>query len=179
MSLADYQEKIATRFDTFDRDGDGAVTVADFDALAVAILDEYGLSEDSPKGRRLMSGAEHFWSSLSGMADMNADTGVSREEFVEAATTYLYNDRAAFQRMVQPWASAVIAVADADDDGQVTVPEWERMLRAMRATPERAHAKAAALDADHDGVITLDEVLESAVRFYTADEPSRDFAMAR
>ncbi|MEU6895572.1 EF-hand domain-containing protein [Streptomyces sp. NPDC046557] len=179
MSLSDYQEKIADRFRTFDQDGDGAVTVADFEGLAQSILREYGLAPTTPKGKALISAARKLGQDLVEMADSDGDGEVNQEEFVNAAATRLRNKPEGLTKLVRPWATAVIAVADDDGDGQVTVNEWARMLRAMRATPERAQTKAEAIDTDGDGTVSVDEVLATAVAFYTTDEPAHEFAAAR
>ncbi|MEU9237613.1 EF-hand domain-containing protein [Streptomyces subrutilus] len=179
MSLSDYQQKIADRFHTFDQDGDGAVSVADFEGLAQSVLREYALAPTTPKGKALISAARKFGQDLVALADANGDGEVDQEEFVNAASTRLRNNPEGLTKLVRPWATAVLAVADADGDGQVTVAEWARMLRAMRATPERAQAKAEAIDADGDGTVSVDEVLATIVAFYTTDEPAHEFAAAR
>ncbi|OKK02546.1 hypothetical protein AMK26_23220 [Streptomyces sp. CB03234] len=179
MSLSDYRQKIASRFDTFDRDGDGVVTEADFQQLARSILAEFDESPSAPKGNALLRGAQHFWQSFADIADRDGDGRITEDEFVQAACDHLLDNPAGFVDMVRPWAVAVVDVADADDSGEVTVEEWERMLRAMRATPERARVKAAQLDTDGDGLVSVDEVLNTAVRFYTTEEPIADFAVAR
>ncbi|MEV3989870.1 EF-hand domain-containing protein [Streptomyces sp. NPDC049837] len=179
MSINDYRQKIASRFGTFDRDGDGVVTEADFRQLAQSILAEFGESPATPKGKALIQGAQHLWRSFADIADTDGDGRITEDEFVEAACDHLLDNRSGFTGMVRPWALAVIDVADTDGDGEVTVQEWERMLRAMRATPERARVKAVQLDIDGDGRVSVDEVLETAVRFYATDEPIADFAVAR
>ncbi|MEU6669092.1 EF-hand domain-containing protein [Streptomyces sp. NPDC046727] len=178
MSESDYQQKIAARFGRFDRDGDGVVTEADFKELSREILAEYGLSPNSAKGSALTAGTQRLWEGFVDIAD-DGDGQITKQEFVQAASAHLRNNREAFSRMVEPWAKAVIAVADDDDDGTVTIDEWARMLCAMRAAPEKARAKAVALDTDGNGSISLDEILNSAVRLYVTDEPFPDLAPAR
>ncbi|MFG3497755.1 EF-hand domain-containing protein [Streptomyces sp. NPDC047928] len=171
MSLTAYQDKMAHRFDRFDRDGDGVVTETDFEELAHSILADFGQSPTTPKGRALLDGARRLWAGFAELADADGDGRITQEEFIRAATDHLRGDEKRFSRVVRPWAGAVIDVADTDDNGEVTVGEWERMLVAMRATPERARDKAAALDTDGDGRISLEEVMRSAVRLYATDEP--------
>ncbi|MGX1885444.1 hypothetical protein [Streptomyces sp. NPDC055287] len=60
----------------------------------------------------------------------------------------------------------------------MSTAEWERMLAIMGMEPETAHARASDIDTDNDGVISLDEALQSGLRFYTTDEPLNPNALA-
>ncbi|MDI3403255.1 EF-hand domain-containing protein [Streptomyces cavernicola] len=170
-----YGKKLAARFATFDSDGDSHVTISDFEGMARRILGQYDLPERSPKGQALVEGARHYFTGLAEAADSDRDGALTREEFVRAAHARLRGDADGFTQVIRPWATAVVDIADVNGDGTVHVAEWARMLRAMGATASGAPADAARVDADGDGVVSVDEVIASAVTFYTTDEPHDEF----
>lgn len=165
-----YSAKMAARFATFDRDRDGVVDVADFEAMARAITVSCGRDPESPEGIRLLDGARTFFSGLLEVADTDGDGGITESEFVDAAQVRLRHNPEGFELIARPWAEAVVDVADVDGDGVVDLVEWARVLRAMGATQRGAEEQAARIDIDGDGRVSVDEVLASAVAFYTADD---------
>ncbi|MEV6581269.1 EF-hand domain-containing protein [Streptomyces sp. NPDC051582] len=178
MTLMDhdvYSTKLAARFATFDHDHDGRITAADFDTMAERILAEYNLSETSPKGAALMAGARQYFTSLAQEADIDGDGEITRQTFVNAAQSRLRGNKDGFARVIRPWAAAVVEIADTNGDGSVDLAEWARMLMAMGAVEPEASKQAKRIDTDGDGTISLDEVIASAVDFYTSDHAHAEF----
>lgn len=170
-----YISKMSARFDTFDINHDGYVTIEDFEAMARRILVAYDLSDDSKKAIDLLDGARKFYSGLAVIADENNDGKIMRDEFVSAAVEKLLNNPDGIIEIVRPFNAAVAAVADADDNGSVDHGEWARMLVTMGAIEEGAARWAARLDTDGDGAITVQELLDAAVSFYGTDNPHDEF----
>lgn len=179
MDQRPYERKMSARFRTFDHDRDGVITAADFEAMALSILTEFGVLLDSSKGVALLDGARHYWEGLSGRLDTDLDAQVTEEEFIEASKTELLGNPDGFTEIIRPWAEAVIAIADTDGDGMVDLNEWGRMLRTMGGNDVAVRRRLQALDANQDGQVSLDEVLATARDFYTTDQPMADFELAR
>ncbi|MBX9399396.1 EF-hand domain-containing protein [Streptomyces sp. TRM72054] len=179
MAESHYTHKMSARFDALDHDGDGTISQSDFDQAARTLITAFDQTPASPKGKALIDGAQHYWTRLAELADADQDGRITQPEFVAAATRHLRDNQQEYTRMVRPWVTAVLAVADVDDSQEVSADEWERMLAAMGMAPEAAHARASDIDTDNDGVISLDEALQSALRFYTTDEPLNPNAAAR
>ena len=179
VSQIDYQRRMADRFAAFDKDGDGSVTVGDFEAMASKILTEFRQAPGSEKGKALLEGAQQFWAGLSKVVDTSGEGRITESEFVEAAVSRLLNNPDGFTEIVRPWAMAVTAVADTDNDGMVDTEEWARMLRTMGANPEAAQGRASEMDLDHDGAVSVDEVIASAVDQFTSEEPRYHHVWAR
>ncbi|XVS62116.1 EF-hand domain-containing protein [Actinosynnema sp. CA-299493] len=173
-----YTTKMAARFATFDRDHDGRVTVDDFEAMARSVLLTFGLPPESAKGRELMAGARAFFTGLAEVADADDDGAITESEFVSAAQDRLRDNPGGFAVIVRPWAEAVVSVADANGDGTVDLEEWERTLCAMGAAPHAAAEQAAHVDSDGDGVVSVAEVLATAVAFYTDSQAGHEFDQA-
>ncbi|MGW6685633.1 EF-hand domain-containing protein [Streptomyces sp. NPDC054961] len=158
MDSAEYERKIAARFATFDQDGSGYIDREDFSAAAKAVLAEFAVAARSDRGQDLFAGAEAFWQGMAGIADVDGDQRVSRDEFITGAAKRLRDNPQRFAEIARPFLRAVIAVADTDGGG--TTPEaTARVLRVLGTPEELAVPVAAALDADRDGRITEDEIL--------------------
>ncbi|MET9698844.1 EF-hand domain-containing protein [Streptomyces sp. NPDC006529] len=162
MDSAEYERKIAARFATFDQDGNGYIDREDFSAAAKAVLAEFGTAARCDKGQAVFNGAEAFWQGMAGIADVDGDQRVTREEFITGAAKRLRDSPERFAEIARPFLHAVIAVAaDADaGGGPGTSPEAAaRVLRVLGTEPELATRVAAALDTDGDGLISEDEIL--------------------
>ncbi|RII11763.1 Calerythrin [Streptomyces sp. YIM 130001] len=170
MDSAEYERKIAARFASFDQDGNGYIDREDFSAAAKALLAEFGTKARSDKGQALYLGAEAFWQGMAGIADVDGDQRVTREEFVTGAVKRLRDSPTRFGEIARPFLRAVIGVAD--EDGRGATPEAaERVLRVLGVEDGLAAAAAAALDADGDGRISEDEILAAFAGYFTTPEP--------
>ncbi|MBT2471190.1 EF-hand domain-containing protein [Streptomyces sp. ISL-66] len=158
MDSAEYERKIAARFATFDQDGNGYIDREDFSAAAKAVLAEFTVAARSDRGQDVFAGAEAFWQGLAGIADVDGDQRVSRDEFITGAAKRLRDNPQRFAEIARPFLRAVIAVAN-QDGGGATPAAAARVLRVLGTPEELATQVATALDADGDGRITEDEIL--------------------
>ncbi|MFB6778857.1 EF-hand domain-containing protein [Streptomyces sp. NPDC056352] len=171
MDSAEYERKIAFRFAAFDQDGNGYIDRADFNAAAARLLAEFGTTARCDKGQALYTGAEAFWQGMAGIADVDGDQRVTREEFVGGAVKRLRDSPERFAEIARPFLRAAIAVADNDDDGAASVPAVERALKVLGASEESAGLAARSLDTDHDGRIAEDEAVAAFAVYFTVIEP--------
>ncbi|AJP02506.1 calcium-binding protein [Streptomyces cyaneogriseus subsp. noncyanogenus] len=170
MVSSEYERRIAARFTTFDQDGNGYIDREDFNGAAKALLAEFGMAARSDKGQALYGGAEAFWQGMAGMADRDGDQRVTREEFVSGAVKRLRDNAERFAEIARPFLHAALDVADADDDGAVTVEDAARALTALGVEPGTARPVAAALDADGDGKVGEADVVPAFARYFTVSE---------
>lgn len=171
-----YDAKLADRFDTFDRNHDGAISRLDLEFMADGILRTLAQNPRSEKGRALHEGARQYFEGLARSVKADPDGPIERAQFIAAAQDSLHSGMRGFDDSLRPWAEAVIAVADHDDDGRVTVDVWTQVLTAMGANQRQASASARGLDTDRDGHISTKELLAEARRFYVSDEPVEVFS---
>ncbi|MEV5575337.1 hypothetical protein AB0L06_35310 [Spirillospora sp. NPDC052269] len=171
-----YDVKLAERFETFDRNNDGAISRHDLEFMADGILRALSQHPGSEKGRALHEGARHYFEGLARSANADPEGAIGRAQFLAAAQDSLHSGMRGFDDSLRPWAEAVIAVADHDDDGRVTVDDWTQVLTAMGANQRQATASARELDTDRDGHISTQELLAEARRFYVSDEPVEVFS---
>ncbi|MFD7441765.1 EF-hand domain-containing protein [Streptomyces sp. NPDC059909] len=170
MDSAEYERKIAHRFAEFDQDGNGYIDREDFSGAAKALLAEFGTTARSDKGQALYVGAEAFWQGMAGIADVDGDQRVTRQEFVTGAVKRLRDNPHRFAEIARPFLHAVIAIADEDGAG-VTPANAARVLRVLGVEPERCEAVATALDGDGDGRISEDQILAAFAAYYVTPEP--------
>ncbi|MEU9803363.1 EF-hand domain-containing protein [Streptomyces sp. NPDC051000] len=170
MDSAEYERKIAARFATFDQDGSGYIDREDFSAAAKAVLAEFGTKARSDKGQAIFGGAEAFWQGMAGIADVDGDQRVSREEFVTGAAKRLRDNPQRFAEIARPFLRAVIAVAD-EDGGGATPAAAARVLSVLGTPVEVAGTIAAALDTDGDGRISEDEILAAFAGYCGVEAP--------
>ncbi|MEV1044457.1 EF-hand domain-containing protein [Streptomyces sp. NPDC049916] len=175
MDSAEYERKIAHRFAAFDQDGSGYIDRADFNAAAARLLTEFGTTARCDKGQALYSGAEAFWQGMAGIADVDGDQRVTREEFVGGAVKRLRDSPERFAEIARPFLRAAIAVATADgsDDGRASVADVERALRVLGAGDEVAGIAAQSLDTDQDGTIAESDVVAAFSVYFTVIEPDK------
>ncbi|MFE2599648.1 EF-hand domain-containing protein [Streptomyces sp. NPDC059396] len=170
MDSAEYEGKIASRFAAFDQDGSGYIDREDFSGAAAALLAEFGTTARSDKGQALYNGAEAFWQGMAGIADVDGDQRVSRQEFVTGAVKRLRDNPERFAEIARPFLRAAIAVADEDGTG-VTRAAAERALLVLGVGADAAAMVAERLDADGDGRIHEEEILAGFAAYYVTPEP--------
>ncbi|MFK4145897.1 EF-hand domain-containing protein [Streptomyces sp. NPDC004065] len=170
MVSSEYERRIATRFATFDQDGNGWIDREDFSVAAKALLAEFGVTARSDKGQALYGGAEAFWQGMAGIADRDGDQRITREEFVTGAVKRLRDNPERFAEIARPFLHAALAVADTDGDGAAGVEDAGRVLRVLGVPRETAGAIAAGLDADGDGRIREEDVVPAFARYFTVRE---------
>src|SRR5918999_6072821 len=145
MVSTEYERRIAARFATFDQDGNGYIDREDFSAAAKALLAEFDTTARSDRGQALYIGAEAFWQGMAGIADRDGDQRITREEFVNGAVKRLRDNPDRFAEIARPFLDAVLAVADSDQDGAMTVEETARVLKVLGVPEDIAATAAAAL----------------------------------
>ncbi|MEU5160474.1 EF-hand domain-containing protein [Streptomyces sp. NPDC020875] len=169
MDSAEYERKIASRFAAFDQDGNGYIDREDFSGAAARLLAEFSTTPRCDRGQALYIGAEAFWQGMAGIADVDGDQRVSRQEFVTGAVKRLRDNPDRFAEIARPFLHAVIAVADPDGDG-ITPKAAERVMKVLGVPPETASVAAHALDTDGDGRIDEDEALKALAAYYVTPE---------
>ncbi|MFE6765280.1 MULTISPECIES: EF-hand domain-containing protein [unclassified Streptomyces] len=172
MDSAEYERKIAFRFAAFDQDGNGYIDRADFNAAAARLLTEFGTTARCDKGQALYNGAEAFWQGMAGIADVDGDQRVTREEFVGGAVKRLRDNPERFAEIARPFLRAALAVAAGPTgDGRAPVPAVERALKVLGASPDAAAFAAQSLDTDRDGGVVEEDAVAALAAYVTVIEP--------
>ncbi|MEU0298933.1 EF-hand domain-containing protein [Streptomyces sp. NPDC006175] len=176
MDSAEYERKIAHRFAAFDQDGNDYIDRADFNAAAARLLAEFGTTARCDRGQSLYTGAEAFWQGMAGIADVDGDQRVTREEFVGGAVKRLRDNPERFAEIARPFLRAALGVAagtDPEGAGPASAPvaAVERALRVLGAADDIASVAARSLDTDQDGRIAETEAVAAFSAYFTVIEP--------
>lgn len=171
MDSAEYEREIAFRFAAFDQDGNGYIDRADFSTAAARLLAAFGTTARCDKGQALYSGAEAFWQGMAGIADVDGDQRVTREEFVGGAVKRLRDNPQRFAEIARPFLRAAVAVAGQGDGADAPVATVERALTVLGASPQAAAEATRGLDADHDGRVRESDVVAAFAEYFTVIEP--------
>ncbi|MFE9557956.1 EF-hand domain-containing protein [Streptomyces sp. NPDC006692] len=162
-----YERRVAARFASFDQDGNGWIDREDFSAAAAHLLAEFGITARCDKGQALYGGAEALWQGLAGIADVDGDQRVTRQEFVGGTLKRLHDRTSGFTEIARPFLHAAFAVADTAGVGTVSVADAERALRAFGVSPKVAGEVAVALDGDGDGRVTEPDAVAAFAAYFT------------
>jgi hypothetical protein len=154
-----YQRRIASRFAAFDQDGDGTISREDFNTAAKRLLTEFEVPFRSDRGQALCQGAEAFWQGMAGIADVDGDQRVSREEFVGGAVKRLHDHPDRFAEIARPFLRAVLAIAE-------TPAEIERALLALGIAPVPAALSARTLPTAASGRVDEDAAVAAFARLW-------------
>lgn len=160
-----------TRFTALDRDNDGRITRAEFDAAGERTWAGYEKQQDATRETAASSNRDplkmptsHTANGMLELYDANADGVVERAEFVAArAATFTATD----------------ANADGVLDAAEYTAEFEGRLDAQRVKVREAAARQAgvrfdALDTDKDGRMTWAEYQVSGKRLFDRADSNRD-----
>lgn len=169
---ADLDRFLARRFQTYDRDGDGAIEREDFTASAEAMATEFGLAASDPRRVRLMNMVGRLWGHLSTAADADFDGEISMEEYRDAFALGLLETPESFDSGYVPFLDTILEIADTDGDGRIDRDEHIRWSGAlMGIDPETAGGVFDHLDGDGDGYVGRDEILAAIRSCYFDDGP--------
>lgn len=163
------ERRIASRFAGFDQDGNGYIDREDFYVAAKALLTEFGVPARSERGQALFAGAEAFWQGMAGIADVDGDQRVTREEFVTGAVKRLRDNPGRFAEIARPFLRGAIAVAGGTREG-LAGADAERVLRVLGVEPSAAAAAIAGLDPTGSGTVSEDQAAEGFARYFTVPE---------
>jgi EF-hand domain pair/EF hand len=148
-------------FAMLDADGDGVISTAEYLARAERVAQATGRTPDDPLVVIARTAGRRAWASM----DADGDGGVTFDEYAAWA-----GDEA-FEQVCRPVLGALFDLADSDEDGTLTLPEFTALRSALGNPADNIPAAFAALDTDADGHITRDDYLAS-IRAHVTGEGS-------
>ncbi|MGW4795770.1 EF-hand domain-containing protein [Nonomuraea sp. NPDC004297] len=153
--------RLRARFLLLDVNGDGYLQAADFDLLAWRVLDALPVKPDSVQAAALREGCRTYWQGLVTTSGKDADGLVSFVEYAAAIP-----DDAHYTHYGQPYARALAALADWNEDGQVERADFLSCMIAMGfAEPqvERIYAELS-----FDGAVPAEDWKAAIRDFYVS-----------
>ncbi|MEO3868887.1 EF-hand domain-containing protein [Nonomuraea sp. B12E4] len=143
--------RLRARFALLDANGDGQLHAGDFDLLADRVLNAVEADGDSAKAHALREGCRLYWQGLAECIDHDGDSVVTFEEYAAAIPDAFH-----FDRYGLPYARALAAVCDTDDDGQVEQADFIACMMAIGFAPPQVSRLFSKLAGDSGQVSTGD-----------------------
>ncbi|CCH29618.1 hypothetical protein BN6_22980 [Saccharothrix espanaensis DSM 44229] len=147
------------RFALPDPTGDGHLSLDDYEAFALRLVQAFGEPPGSPRARAVREGYRALWRAVVGRADTDHDGRVGEAEFLRWIV-----DGAA-EAEVLPLATAVLALVDTSGDDVVRNDELLRLLSGCAVPEQEAREIVARLDSSGDGHLSVAELVD-AIRGY-------------
>lgn len=165
--------KLTRRFRTYDTDGDGFIEREDFTQAAERSTKAFGLVQDDPKAVRLLGMMIGLWEHLASVADLDRDGRISVAEYRKAFADGLLETPESFDEGYVPFLDAVMAIADEDGDGKLTVEEHVRWTGALMGLSEGDARGIHDLLSDEDGLLSTQALLAAIREFYFSEDPAK------
>jgi Ca2+-binding EF-hand superfamily protein len=163
-----WRAKLTSVFSTWDRNGDGYVTVADLNEDMTHVAAALNVSTDSAAFAMIEDVYKLWTDQIFAELDTNGDHQISLEEFLDffgEASTEQITD------LSERYCAAVCVMADADGDDRLDHEEYVRWAMAANGASEAdAEAAFGVIDADANGYITKEELLHAMVEYAVSVE---------
>jgi Ca2+-binding EF-hand superfamily protein len=155
-------DRIKAAFDALDTDSNGYLESHDFDRLGHRIIQALEAPESSPKAQALRAGCRLYWQGLVSTLDLNDDGKLSWQEYAR------FHEPDEFEGNVGPYAEALVAICDRDDDGFVQHDEFVRGMRAVGFPTENIEALFQAFDPHGTGQVSASEWRTAITEYFLA-----------
>ncbi|GAA4632753.1 hypothetical protein GCM10023196_067530 [Actinoallomurus vinaceus] len=155
-------DRIKAAFDALDTNSNGYLEAEDFDGLGHRIIQALNVAESSPKAQALHTSCRLYWQGLVDSLDRNNDGRLSSEEYAR------FHEPNGYEENVRPYAEALTAICDRDDDGFVQHADLVRGLGAVGFPVENIERLSQALDPQGTGLISRSEWRTAIEDFFLA-----------
>ena len=155
-------DRINAAFDALDTNSNGYLEAADFDRLGHRIVQALDVAESSPKAQALHASCRNYWEGLVGALDENSDGKLTAEEYAR------FHEPADYEVGVRPYAEALTAICDRDDDGFVQHADFVRGMQAVGFPAENTEALFRAFDPQGTGQVPVEEWRTAIEEYFLA-----------
>ncbi|WP_242903311.1 EF-hand domain-containing protein [Actinomadura terrae] len=168
MSTTAQVKKFTTLFQWIDQNGDGWLTLGDFEQMA-----ELFVALASPDDEENKSAIKHafmaWWDLLREDGDKHPDEEVGRKEFIGTMLASV-TAPANFDRIIMGIVNSLMSALDVNRDGVLSEDEYVRMYDALGIDPRTSGEAFRRLDRDGDGTISHDEFRTAISEFYLSPD---------
>src|SRR5687768_2682608 len=149
--------KLTRRFRTYDADGDDFIGRDDFAGAGERTTKAFGLACDDPKAVRFQHRLIGLWEHLTGQ---NHCERISLDEYKKAFANRLLETPQSFDEGYVPFLNAVMAIADEDGDGKLTVEQHVVCTGALMDLSEADARMVHDILSDDDELMPVHALLE-------------------
>lgn len=161
------RKRLYRRFDTFDKDSDGIMTIDEVLTWATRMKTLCQSSDEEVESVRNALKVFFLEKGCNG-------EGCRRENWVECNRVFAEAERErkkqGIKRYVDMLGDAYYDILDTDGDGFVSLPELKRMMNIFRVPEEAAYTFFACADVNKDGILDRQEMHDMFIKFWMSDE---------
>ncbi|MFF9128107.1 EF-hand domain-containing protein [Streptomyces sp. NPDC014889] len=171
MTTSVQLDRSKKRFDSWDVNGDGHIDRSDCDAESERILRAFGEAPGSPRGRALSDAYLGMWHFFADKAGIDKENGrLTPEQFNAIVEEHvLENGGADFGKAVKPTIQAMIALADVDDDDQISPTEFKTWLDAMGVDDIDPADAFRQMHANGNAQLSADELVQAVLAYHLGE----------
>lgn len=164
--------KMAKAYTQIDAGNNGYIVRDDLFTLGNQLLSAFREDLASPKATTLFDGMIAFWAAIAAHAGIDPYDEMTPEQFAAGLAAAIGDSPHGFDKHLAPMATALLAVADYDNDGLIGREEFTA-IQVILGTPVAQIADAfTRLDFDRDGLLGTDELLDAWYGFYASSSPA-------
>ncbi|MFI5782814.1 EF-hand domain-containing protein [Nocardia sp. NPDC051570] len=161
--------KLTKLFRILDADGDGAVSVGDYELFGERLARVSGQT-DAARIAEMKATLKMIWDEFQSKADGDHDGIVSEKEFVESIVRPQVGDPIRFAQFVGLTCNLLFGIADTDHNGRISKAEHTRIgTEVLRLSDAEAANSFAKLDFWKKGYLTMDQYVIAYTQFLTSD----------
>jgi Ca2+-binding EF-hand superfamily protein len=164
------RHKIDRSFRRLDTDGNGHVERGDLQDVGARLIQGFGESPTSPKGRAVTVRLDAVWQELAAYGDGDRDGRLSADEY-QAGMTAAFVEGPAFDPVFRPASEAVAVLCDTDGDGRLAREDFAVLQQAFNTSHEEATMAFERMDTDGDGRLRVEELVAAMRAYYIGTDP--------
>lgn len=165
------EDKHIKNFHVYDVDNSGYVEQADLEGCAQNLAQIRGWEPGTTEFSQLMANFVEIWTNFWQSADIDGDGKVSIKEYLQVAEKSIQNfaNSPNMQDAHAAKANAIFTVLDGDNDGTISLTEYEQFFSAIGLDQTMAKVAFEKLDEGGKGYLSRDEYLKRSEEFHIAD----------
>ncbi|MET9231361.1 EF-hand domain-containing protein [Lentzea sp. NPDC003310] len=162
------RENDVRRFQKWDVNGDGVIDRSDYEAEARRIVEAFGESLNSGRGRAVMEALIELHRRQAEAAGVGPFGVMNQEQYLAANQELMFGrGDVGFDELLRPAISAIADLCDTDRDGFVSKVELRAWLgNAVGLSDADSDAAFDRIDLDGDGALTVDELVIAVREFH-------------
>lgn len=166
MAATVSENRLEQRFRLWDVDQDGRVERTDFQAEAERIIQAFGETTDSPRGRAVLDTYLNMYDFLASKAGVGKE-GLSLKQFSDVVNREMIGKGSSgFAQVLRPTIRAIVDLCDVTGDGAINPREFRRWIEAIGGSGGDPDESFRRIDVNGNGTLSVDEIVEAVKQYH-------------